>query len=89
VALLPVVKAEIKIYPNPSYNGNFTIAVQEKVPDYIQVHDLLGRLLLQVEWNNAGSEKEVQLPSGTKGVYFVSVWKKGKLLGREKVHVLE
>jgi hypothetical protein len=85
VALLNVVKAEIKIYPNPSNNGNFTIAVQEKVPDYIQVHDLLGRLVMQVDWNNMGTEKQMQMPPDVKGLFFVSVWKEGKLLGREKI----
>lgn len=85
VALLNVVKAEIKIYPNPSYNGNFTIAIQEKVPDYIQMHDLLGRLVMQEDWNNLGTEKQMQMPPDVKGLFFVSVWKAGKLMGREKI----
>jgi hypothetical protein len=78
----------IKVYPNPAHNGRFNIAAQQS-PDYLQIHDLLGRLLLEEAWDNAGSEKEIQLPSGAKGIYFVSVWKEGKLLGREKVLVLE
>jgi hypothetical protein len=88
VALLPVLKERVKIYPNPAHNGRFNIAAQQS-PDYLQIHDLLGRLLLEEAWDNAGSEKEIQLPSGAKGIYFVSVWKEGKLLGREKVLVLE
>lgn len=79
----------MKIYPNPTYNGSFNISIQENAADDIQVYDLLGRLLLQVAWDNAGSEKVVQLPTGAKGIYFVSVWKEGKMLGREKVVILE
>ena len=89
VALLPVLKERMKIYPNPSYNSRFKIAATQSSPDYVQIQDLLGRLLLQEAWDNAGSEKEIQLPLGAKGVYFVSVWKEGKLIGREKLIVLE
>ena len=79
----------IKVYPNPAYNGSFNISIQENVAYDIQIHDLFGRLLLQEAWDNAGSEKEIQLPLGAKGVYFVSVWKEGKLIGGEKLVVLE
>ena len=79
----------IKVYPNPAYNSRFKIAATQSNPDYVQIHDLFGRLLLQEAWDNAGSEKEIQLPLGAKGVYFVSVWKEGKLIGREKLIVLE
>ena len=89
VALLPVLKERIKIYPNPTYNGSFNISIQENAADDIQVYDLLGRLLLQETWDNAGPEKEIQLPLGATGVYFVSVWKEGKLVGREKLVILE
>jgi hypothetical protein len=79
----------IKVYPNPAYNGSFNISIQENAADDVQIYDLLGRLLLQEAWDNAGSEKEIQLPLGAKGVYFVSVWKEEKLIGREKLVVLE
>lgn len=79
----------IKVYPNPAYNGRFNIAATQSNPDYVQIQDLLGRLLLEEDWDNAGPEKEIQLPLGTKGVYFVSVWKEGKLIGREKLVILE
>ncbi len=89
VALLPVLKERIKIYPNPSYNSRFNIAATQSSPDYVQIHDLLGRLFLQEAWDANETEKVIPLPSGTKGVYFVSVWKDGKLVGREKLIVLE
>jgi hypothetical protein len=79
----------IKVYPNPAYNGSFNISIQENVADDIQIHDLFGRLLLQVAWHANEKEKEIPLPLGAKGVYFVSVWKEGKLIGREKLIVLE
>jgi hypothetical protein len=44
---------------------------------------------LQEAWDANETEKELQLPSGAKGIYFVSVWKEGKLLGREKIVILK
>jgi hypothetical protein len=79
----------IKIYPNPSYNGRFNISLGENYADLIQVQDLLGRLLLQEIWDTNEKEKEMQLPSGAKGIYFVSIWRDGKLIKREKILLLD
>ncbi len=79
----------IKVYPNPAYNGSFNISIQENAVDDVQIYDLLGRLLLQEVWHANETEKVVQLPLGATGVYFVSVWKEGKFIGREKLIVLE
>jgi hypothetical protein len=82
-------KEEIKIYPNPSYNGSFKISLGGNYADLIQVQDLLGRLLLQEIWDTNEKEKELQLPSGAKGIYFVSIWKDGKLIKKEKMLLLD
>ena len=83
-------KEEIKIYPNPSYNASFNISIQQfQLPAILKVHDPLGRLLLQEDWDNRETEKLIQLQSSAKGIYYLSIWRDGKLLGKEKLVVLD
>lgn len=65
--------ALVSVYPNPSYNGYFTVQVEnlDLTSSTIQVVDALGRSI-QFEVSKHNMQLEIQLPA-TVGVYYLQI----------------
>ncbi|MCZ4410548.1 T9SS type A sorting domain-containing protein [Cryomorphaceae bacterium 1068] len=63
----------IKLYPNPN-NGQFTIELDDlSEMSTLQVHDLTGRLVYQTILTPGSDIFDLQLESGAKGMYILSL----------------
>lgn len=78
---------DLKLYPNPS-RGYFQLDAALDTPvsklDMI-IYDGRGRLVLRQEYSTIYQKRlqlQAEIPTLNKGLYFVSLWNQGKLLGR-------
>jgi lysophospholipase L1-like esterase len=64
-------KYDINIFPNPSKDGSFTIALKTVLPDsQVQIYDVQGKLIYFCEISEPVTRVNIAL---TKGLYFVRV----------------
>ncbi len=87
VMVVAVPIENIKIYPNPTHNGQFSIAWQGAA-DKVQVYDMLGRLCYEKVLPEYAQELELQTPL-SKGIYLIVLKNNEKLIGREKIVILD
>ena len=70
--LKSIAKNEVKLYPNPSSNGLFTISLfNENSPNFISVFDYSGRKILYKKETKKISE--IDLSNVAPGIYFVRI----------------
>ena len=80
-AVIPRQAPKAYIFPNPTTNGHFTISTNEPVKE-LEVINMLGQTVLKRE--NTGSNVDVDLPEGRKGIYFVRLkFENQKLITRK------
>jgi hypothetical protein len=77
IIIKELLSKEIKIYPNPT-NDMFNISEIENAT--IIISDLLGRKMLQIS-NSDKNIQTIDFSDFGNGVYIISIYKKGKVLG--------
>ncbi|ADV48343.1 hypothetical protein Celal_1018 [Cellulophaga algicola DSM 14237] len=70
-----------KLYPNPTFNDVVYITTKDNLKKNIQVYDLLGELVLQVN----SHYKELNISKLDAGVYIVQVTENNKTTSRKLV----
>lgn len=77
----------IKIYPNPTLTGEFTVELPAYEEDFVQVfiYDTNGKLIVQKTVTGV-SEIKLDLSNRTKGVYLVNILTGDALLGGKIAH---
>ena len=64
---------KIGIYPNPS-NSIFNLSLGNVIPKSIEVLDISGKIILsQKDFQNSGSETQLNMTDAASGVYFVKI----------------
>jgi hypothetical protein len=70
---------QLLIYPNPSSDGTFIISGTEQGEQF-RVFNMLGQEVNAVVTNKTGSYMVIQMPANAKGIYFVEVSSKNKII---------
>jgi len=79
----------IKLYPNPSKDGIFTIKFSKGIQDiHFVVADLTGRIILNRSDSKMKSNVVVDLSYQSSGVYIINVSSNGKQIASKKAVVL-
>lgn len=74
----PIHVGPIKIYPNPSIDGRFTISFPPlPFSVYISVHDAMGTPIINQTLSNTSRNLELDLSSFGRGIYYIRVEMKG------------
>ena len=76
------------IYPNPT-NGVFTISSNIIKPFYVNVYDVLGRLVFQIKNQNINTEISMDLSPFGKGIYSVQLIDENGNSYSRKIHLIE
>jgi len=72
----------ISIYPNPS-NGSFWLEVEEKIKiREIQIVDLLGRIIFQLQYIN---QNKIKIDNIQSGIYFIKVYDENNNFATKKL----
>ena len=71
------------VYPNPA-NNNITISLSDKT-DYIQIIDMMGRLIFEAK-NINDNEFKIDVSKYSKGIYFIRA-KTGDIIEKQKLMI--
>jgi hypothetical protein len=74
-----VVRAEFKVYPNPSVSGNIAIEADEKI-ESIRVTDMVGRVVDSRKMAIQSENVQLTLQNVQSGIYFIQVTTTDKLV---------
>ncbi len=66
------VPAEVSIYPNPSFNGQFQVSANLPIQE-LEVLNLVGQTIFRQDFNGHTSFYTVRLPEANKGIYLVCI----------------
>ncbi|MDP2400778.1 MAG: T9SS type A sorting domain-containing protein, partial [Actinomycetota bacterium] len=93
--LMPTPSGILEVFPNvlgPASSGRITLKYAGgnafSQPMDIRLYDLRGRLLEQYELSSS-HELVVDLPRLGSGIYFLSAFSGGRMLGRQKLTVIK
>jgi hypothetical protein len=73
----------ISIYPNPN-NGKFIISVDTGI-NKIEIYDILGQLIHQVEYMGEKKDEEVDLSLMSSGMYEIKIENEKKIIVRKVI----
>lgn len=78
-------KASISIYPNPVSRDFFNLDIKQTAPSQldVQIFDINGRLIK--EFGQLQKKNKVDVSKLSKGIYFVSIKKAGKVVNTKKL----
>ncbi len=79
-----VVKAEFKVYPNPSVSGNIAIEADEKI-ESIRVTDMIGRIVDSRKMDIQSENVQLTLQNVQSGIYFIQVTTTDNRVGVRKL----
>ena len=65
-------EAYVKVYPNPT-SGNFTVRVEGKQLEAIEIYDLSGKLIDQHLLKMKSEEASISFTNGTPGIYYLKL----------------
>ena len=84
-------KEIVEVYPNPSGNGMFTIAVENeklKVESTVEVYNMLGQQVYSNSFSTSNSQLSINISNQPAGIYLYRITsEKGELVGSGKLIV--